>query len=91
MKHLLRQKTRQWRISKIPTWFLRYWVWRNWRLVCSGHPHYAFYTAADIELWLRAEDRGTTVLGPVNPMGVPEWLLTNSKSYGYEEEPEEER
>ena len=66
---------KQWLISKIPTWFLRHLVWLTW---------------ANIELWLRAEDRGTTVLGPVNPAGVPEWLLTNSKSYGYEDEPDDQ-
>ena len=41
---------KQWMISKIPTWVLHYWVWRNWRLVCSGHPRYAFCIEADIEL-----------------------------------------
>lgn len=75
---------KQWLISKIPTWFLHYWVWRNCRLVCSGHPRYAFCIEADIEL----TRRGLSVLGPENPIGVPEWLLTNPKSYGYDDEPE---
>ncbi len=44
---------KQWLISKIPTWLLHYWVWRNRRLVCSGHPRYAFCIEADIELFRR--------------------------------------
>ena len=97
---------KQWLISKIPAWFLHYWVWRNWRLVCSGHPRYAFCIEADIELWLRAEGKGTSVFPDrpclcdytagkncevCRPLGVPEWLLTNPESYGYEDEPDDRR
>ncbi len=65
---------RQWLISKIPTWVLRHLVWLAW---------------ANIELWLRTEDGGIAVLGPVNPMGVSEWLAKEPESYGYGDEPDD--
>ncbi len=72
---------KQWLISKIPAWVLRYWVWRNWRLVCSGHPRYAFCIQADIELAVRGHTISYT-LGPENPVGVPEWITEAMKPYG---------
>ncbi len=86
---------KQWLISKIPTWFLHYMVWRNLRLFCSGHPRYAFIIWADCEInWRELQislgckpvpRKPPFILGPEKPVGVPEWLLTNSKSYGYED------
>ncbi len=65
--------------SKIPTWFLRYLVWRNWRLVRSGHPRYASVSWTDLELAIRRHQIGFVykykgrfvVFGPEKPVGVP--------------------
>ena len=79
---------KQWLISKIPTWFLHYWVWRNWRLVCSGHPRYAYCIEADVELNCRGLQ---VVFGPEKPFGVPEWLAKEPESFGYKDEPDDRR
>ncbi len=63
---------KQWLISKIPTWLLHYWVWRNWRLVCSGHPRYAFCIEADCELnWRQLQiDLGCKLIPRKPPLVV---------------------
>ena len=47
-------------LSKAPAWFLQYLVWRDKRLGMAGHFQHEVCWAG-VELWLRAESRGTTV------------------------------
>ena len=90
------QWMKQWIISIIPTGVLRYLVKRDWRLRQASHKSDKWYWA-DLELFLRNvylcpdcyNDIDFAETCPYcNPVGVPEWLITNPKSYGYEDEPE---
>ncbi len=97
MKHLLRQKSGRWLISKIPMWFLRYLVWRNYRLYLAGHSRNILLYWGQIELYWRELQIGLGckpvprkppfILGPEKPVGVPEWLAKEPESYGYKDEP----
>lgn len=96
---------KQWLISKIPTWILKYLVKRDWRLRQAGlRPdkwHWADHTLFLRDVYLCPDcynDIGfsaecslchPSILGPEKPVGVPEWLGTKPESYGYENEPEE--
>ncbi len=44
---------KQWLISKIPTWILRYLIWRNYRLYRAGHSRNMLQYWAEVELWWR--------------------------------------
>ncbi|KKK56050.1 hypothetical protein LCGC14_3068410 [marine sediment metagenome] len=78
---------KKWLISKIPTWVLRYLVWRNHRLYNAGHSRNILRYWAAVEL----ARREPPVLGPEKPVGFPEWLAKDPESYGYKDEPDRER
>ena len=94
---------RQWLISKIPTWVLRCLVWRNFRLhrgwdwadielgwrkleIRLGYKVFPKQMSYRIHEY---KNRLVITVGPEKPAGVPEWLLSNPRSYGYEDESEE--
>ncbi len=93
-----------WVRSKIPTWFLIYLVSRNYRLRQAGHKRDKWYWADleisrrdvtlcpncfnQIDFAERCPFCYPPVLGPEKPVGVPEWLLSNPRSFGYEDESE---
>ena len=98
MKHLLRQKSEQWLISKIPTWLLLYLVKRDFHLRQTGRKPDKWYWA-DLEISRRditlcpncfnqidfAERCPfcyPPVLGPSKPFGVPSWLGDKHDPYG---------
>ena len=92
---------RQWLISKIPTWALRYLGWRNVRMALSGHPRKTLFSYwADMELdWRELQislgckpvpRKPPFILGPEKPTGVPEWLAKEPESCGYGDGPEDQ-
>ncbi len=102
MKHLLWQKSGRWLISKIPTWVLRYLVKRDWRLRQAGRKPDKWYWADlklflrgvylcpdccnDIDFAETCPYCNPPIIGPENPVGVPEWLAEDPESYGYKDE-----
>ena len=86
---------KQWLISKIPMWVLRYLSWRNAHIYLAGH-HYRtlFFYWADLEVsWRQVQItlrcKPVPRCPPKKPVGVPEWLANEPESYGYKDEPEE--
>lgn len=89
---------KQWLISKIPTWVLRYLVRRNWRLRQASRLLDEWYWADlelfhrevflcsvcynDIDLNERCPFCYPPVLGSKKPVGIPKWLEKEYKPYG---------